>query len=341
VVEDEAGSPVHAHLWWVERNGRTTAVVESDRGGRFRFEGMGPEAGTLRVAAAGPLSLPFARSEVPDVAPGGAPLRVVLPRAPVLAGRFPDLAEGSTVGVSIYSRSHTSTRGTRVGPGGWFEIPHPEPGVPALAVFATTGSAPLLLEVPALSAGDRTDLGDLRPVAGRAVHGVVRDGTGRGVPFATARVAERWSDGREPDARVAFDGSYRLERMPLDRFEIRVEAPGFPSHVLSVPGGEGDTRFDPTIGSGGTLEAQVRDAEGNAVAGATVVVRPEGASPYDADFDATRQTFDTDAGGRLRALLQARRHVVSAYDADHGRRGDVGDVEIRAGETTTVTIGVR
>ena len=337
VVVDEAGAPIWmSSVTW---EGSDVAFARTDRDGRFRLHGLRDSPGTL-TASPGlrPLEVALAPTALGGVAPGGPSVRVVLHPAPRATGAFPSQAAADEIRVQQISKTLFGGGGVRLTSGGRFEVALGEAGVASLLVFENAHGAPLVLDVAPLAPGARRDLGDLRFDGGRALDGAVRDEAGAAIADAKVIVAEKWSD---QATTTSADGAFRFERLPPRGFEIRVDVPGFPVHVVEVPAGSGDLHRTVTVGRGGTLDLTVLDEAGSPVPGASVTFRPDGDYPYDVDFDKTRRGRHADAQGHLLARLQARGHHVKARDADDSRRGEVPHLEIRPGETTTLEIRIR
>ena len=129
--------------------------------------------------------------------------------------------------------------------------------------------------------------------------------------------------------------------MPDRAIELRVNATGYPVHIVTVPAGPSGAKADITLHPGGVLQIRVLDEAGAPVPGANLHFMPDGEHPYDGDLDKSRRTRSAGPDGRLEVHLQARGHRVRATDAEGKRHGEASSVVVRAGETTTLEIRVR
>ena len=338
IVVDARGAPIwKASVWWI---GAGTIMGESDEAGRFHFNGILDEVGALRVESdlnfrTGKVS-GLARADLEGVVPGRDPARVVLSPAPRLVARIVGLDPATSVKPWVLSKAVTGGDAPRRVGDGRFDVRLTVPDVPTMWVLKAAGFAPLVLDVVGPYPGGTRDLGDLRFDTGRTIAGTVRDESGGAVAGATVLVAEKWLD---EEHETGTDGSFRFEHVPDRATEIRVNTPGYPVHIVTLPAGPTGEQPTITLSHGGTLSIRVLDERGAEVPEARVTFVPDGPHPYDVDYDKTSRSRETDADGRLTVHLQARGHRVSASE---GRRtGRIESVVVKAGEATTIEIRIR
>lgn len=344
LVVTETGEPIAgADVWWL---GAQTIMGTTDGAGRFHFEGIAAEVGTLRVTdASGPMRgdhVARASRYVEGVAAGGPPMRIVLSPAPRVRARIVGLDPATRIGSLIVSRSiHAGDSARRLGDGR-IETTLTNPLDPAMWVLTTPGFAPLVVEVGGPYPEATRDLGELRFDGGRTVAGEVRDVSGRAVAGATVRLTDKWADDEEQARQqTGADGAFRFELMPVRPIEVRVDAEGYPVHIVMLPVGRAGEQPKITLTRGGTLRIRVLDAEGAVVPGATVTFMPDGPRPYDVDYDRTRRSRTADADGFLEARLQARGHRIRADAPNDKRKGHVESVLVEEGGAASLEIRVR
>ncbi len=340
VVVDERGAPIAgASVWWI---GTSTIMGESDDSGRFQFQGIADAVGALHVdAGTSPRSMRDVAREVREiegVVPGGDPVRVVLPPAPRLVARILGLDPAAPLEDRVISREVTSSRSPKPAGDGRVDVALTYPTVPTMWVLSTPGRAPLVLDVAGPYPEAKRDLGDLRFDEGRTIVGVVRNESGDAVAGAAVIVTEKWGDQK---SQTAEDGTFRFELMPHRATEIRVNAPGYPVYILTLPAGPAGDEPTVTVSRGGTLSIRVLDVQGVAIPGANVAFMPDGPRPYDVDYDKTRRSRSTDAEGVLEVRLQARGHRIGAYDEAGKRKGVLESVVVEEGKAASIEIRVR
>ena len=145
----------------------------------------------------------------------------------------------------------------------------------------------------------------------------------------------------DQERQTAGDGTFRFELMPRRATEIRVNAPGYPVHILTLPAGPAGDEPTVTVSRGGTLSIRVLDAQGVAIPGAHVSFMPDGPRPYDVDYDKTSRSRSTDAAGALEVRLEARGHRIRAYDEKGKRKGVLESVVVEEGKAASIEIRVR
>lgn len=331
VVTSEGHSVALASVTW---EGRETVLTAADEKGRFRIEGLSPGPGRLSVDGLQFAVDALAKAVIENLVPGGEPLRVVLPDSPVVVFRLVEFQAKPTVESVVVTRDLTNwgevrSQGTQV-------VALTRVGMPALVVLWPEGFAPLVVEVPPLTAGQRHDAGTLRPQKGRTLVVRVSDPQGKPVPGTLVTLAERWEGRRET---TDAEGVARFANMAARPVQVAVDAPGFPRHVVTLAPPT-DAPQAVLLGHGGVLDVTVRDAEGRPAPDARVVVFPAGDHPYEADFDWTRLHAPDEGEGRLRMRLSARDWRVRASVGNGNRTGEATATVVEGG-TTPVEVRLR
>ncbi len=334
VVDPKGASVPNASVRWI---GSGSILGETDAAGRFHFEGIVDDVGSLRVHSFGHGSKPeFVQKELEGVVPGGDPVRVVLTPPPHVIARIVGLDPTTPVTMAVLSRRITTGHQSQPAGDGRVDVGLIESSVPTLLILKVAGFAPRIVDVVGPLPGGVSDLGDLSFDKGRTIVGVVRNERGAVVPGVTVLVAEKWLDEAHE---TSADGAFRFERMPDRATEVRVNAPGYPVHIIVIPAGPAGESPTITVTHGGTLTVRVVDDKGAAVGGASVSFAPDGPHPYDVDYDKTRRSGEADAEGSLRAQLQSRGHRISAYEGK--RQGSIESVVVVEGESSSIELRIR
>ena len=328
-VHDPLGRKLNVR--WVVWAGEQTIRVSHEPGlDRFRLFGAGREPGSLFVGVdwnEGPTVLLERRSVVPD----GEELVLEVPAPRYVAFRVVDAPERLMLFPAIGRGCVRARAPEPLGEDRYrVEVFQAKPSVLALWSFST---APLLLAIPALEPGQTYDLGALRLPAGVDVVVRVTDGRGTRIPDARVLVLAEWpqlGSGRTDD-----EGVISLWRMPTSPFLLRVEANGFPRHVVRV---EPRARTDVNV---------VLNREGRLVVAASgsfpedgeLMVTPDEPVPPLTPEHELRTYSNAEEMGTLGMGLAPGAYLVHALTYGRDRCAPV-PVVVREGETTHATIAV-
>jgi protocatechuate 3,4-dioxygenase beta subunit len=187
-VADESGRPLAGMMVeyqvvaapGVTRHDRST---NTDRQGRFRFDGVQQVAGKLEVTDWADRYDDWSR---PGVAPG-PPVSVVLSRATRVTGRLVPPPRTRTIRYSLRTpRSQMTDEVLALDGAGRFVLYGVPAGVEVALCFDSGDAVPALRRLPPLAKGEERDLGTIQLAPGDSFRGRVRDRAGR--PFAGIRV---------------------------------------------------------------------------------------------------------------------------------------------------------
>lgn len=322
--------PLHRERWdasliW---QGERTVRGEASEAGEFSLSGTGLGKGKL-VVWVDFIEGGHTTVEMNDLEPDGPEVEVVLRATPRIVARLHGPASDASVRIGLLSAGLTSMgRGT-----GAHFAEHgvelvPNVGEPALVALWTDGFAPTIVEVPALAPGEERDLGPLVLGKGRDVEGRVRTAGGAPVTGADIRVAEKWSDAQtSTDA----EGRFVLRHLPSRPLRLRILAPGFPQHLVTVADHVRD-RLDVLLTPGGTVEGEVLRADGSPATGSWVTVLPAAEDPYDREYDNSRIAGSVGEDGRFALRLSTGPHRIHAHDLE--RRKGASRIEVQEGAIT-------
>jgi len=315
-VVDAAGRPVTAEVTW---SGRKGARVQTDARGRFRIPGLAAEPGLLGVAPHGE----YAVQEREGVVPGARRVRVVVAADGVVTGRIVGIAPGTQVTVTYHSVGEVNGDAFDLPEDGRIRVRAKFLHEPFALHVEIAGFAPVVREGPGLDAGETRDLGDLQPDAGRTAQARVVDDAGRPVAGARVQVAELWAS--ELVTRTDGEGWFRFGKMPPKTLRLRIDAEGFPPHLLELADGEATL----ALGRGGVVAGRAD------LGGAYVSLRPTDRPGFDPDRAA--QDVQCAADGTFRCALQPGAYVAQLWDQATNEVYKTA-FTVRAGETTAIEL---
>lgn len=191
-----------------------------------------------RVAASGHLDTKFSLRP-----PFDRPVfEVVVPRGFEVAGRFVDADSVPIDDGRVRVQTGNSYRVEELESKGRFRLTL-APGVDHELTFISPGTGQTLLRVSQGSAGERRDLGDVRPVPGGTVRGrLVSVEQPDGIAGATiwtprpagAGALLAWLDGNIASARCDDTGSFELRGVPYAPLTLRADAPGYARRFIDL-----------------------------------------------------------------------------------------------------------
>lgn len=337
-IVSEDGEPVMSAEVSFEPGPPTS--TDSDADGRFRLEGVPPGRGRLVVGvsrarargAQGYRDRRLADVSVEGVTPGGAPVGVVVPWAPTIAGRWEGAGAGEHVTCDVFEGGAESTQILLTRFDGVFELQVERVGAPVLLVVRGPSGVPVVLDVPSLRAGERRDLGTLTHERGRLLSLTVKGPGGGSVANASVRLVSPWA---RQSARTDSAGLARFEGLPARPVVATVQAEGLPCHVVRLAPSDDEAR-QVTLSAGGTIEGRVVAEDGGALTGVIVQIGTagEGLLPYEAA--ALRQEMQVEGEMRFRFSVEVGVHRLEARDAS-GRRTET-TVTVADGGTTSVVL---
>jgi hypothetical protein len=293
-----------------------TVVVAAATGpdGRFMLDGIEPGRYRLRVTGPGLLAAEVRYVPVPSDA-----VRIVVARQVTIEGTVTDGGKPvASAQVGIRGDAIGGTIETKTDLLGAFRMPSlPEGRYQVYAYQAALAAR--TIRINRLGAGPFPPV-ELRLEAGAIVVGRVIDreeGTGL---VAAVELRPSGDDQAPRYARSGDDGVFRIEGVPNGRWIADAFAPGYlsPSGV-ELEAGHGIPEL--ALVRGGAIEGRILDADGNAIAGASVRALTAGANPIEysqqVDDDRLRRF-----SGRTAAPLPST--IGSVSDPQFIARGELG-----------------
>jgi hypothetical protein len=229
-VRDKRGQPVWQVLvTWRGSDHREWAQVRTDMRGRFSFQGLQAEDGTLTFQA---FDLPHTRQayetrELEFIKPGEGRQVVTLEDGTTITGRFTELPENAAVTIARVGGVPQEAGQLPLDKEGRFRWRGPPVGSKALTwVFRTHGLPPLIVsELAPFQSEEVRDLGRLAFVDANPRRGQIVDERGRPVHAAKVTIAEPWAD---RSTRTDTKGEFGFGRVPDQPLKLRIVAAGRP-----------------------------------------------------------------------------------------------------------------
>jgi protocatechuate 3,4-dioxygenase beta subunit len=290
-VVDSKGNPVPQVPVMAEAQ---TTMTASD--GSFAFAAVTP----------GPVKIAFGQSMKEQIvtAPATA-LKLVLPATKKIHGKVTDAATGEP----IAHFDVTALQNTMPFDAGAFEMDVDE-NTENVAIVAN-GYVPATVPVAENVMVSLTH--------GRKVRGRVTDEKGEPLPGTAVAIDQTDQQPQQTEA----DGSYEITGIAVDaNATLAYVKDGFMRTRRAVPHGREDVTLDVVMSRGMTLSGHVVDANGNAVAGASV-----NASSAAAGADNASQMTDERGAFRFEALSPAHYDFEAKHD-QNGMRGAAHDVDV-------------
>ncbi|MEE8526141.1 MAG: carboxypeptidase regulatory-like domain-containing protein, partial [Thermoanaerobaculia bacterium] len=289
----------------------------SDRQGRFRLDGLLADGSYQLAAAKRGFVTARIRAEVEPPEEQRQPLRIVLERVRVAAGRVVDVEQQPIADAAVQVTASGEAEGgperpARTDATGRFEVLERLP--PSVDLEARKqGFASLTVRGVEIPPGDGPiDLGTLVLVAGATLRGLVEDPEGAPIARASVWLSEDAGPSQpgldllrlgEPVAETDARGRFRIEDLPpRQKIDLEVGREGYLSAtILGVELPHPDP-IQVTLEPGSSIRGRVVDENDEPIAGARVTVRaqdpPAGTVAVRHEAKESKSTR-TDAGGEF------------------------------------------
>jgi protocatechuate 3,4-dioxygenase beta subunit len=355
VVEREgngvAGAQVRASTPGRAERSEGEAVTETD--GAFEIGGLRAGPHEVVASAAGHAS---ARTKAE---PGGPPVRLVLEPGGEIVGRVVDAlgqpvedarVEARPMDEAPYGLRDVSAESDEGD--GRFALRDVGAGSYVLQARAS-GRGEASLAAVRVAPGRPTDVGTVTLARGGVVAGVVVDADGRGIPGASVRLEKDLSrQTNQLETQTGPAGTFELRGVPPGRINVLVRHPSFAAVKPVVA--DVDPEKDPTplrivLPRGARLEGRASKRDGSPFTAGRITVSSSELGPamgWDPAAIAADGSFAVDhlAAGWATVNLMA---FTPTSTMGSGRAGNVltgiatQDVELREGETSTVSFALR